>query len=145
MAVTRTMGYQFLTEEALGEHDLNATDTILICLMKTTFTFNPATHSTYADISADEIATGYGYTQKTKVLTTGVTETATGATVSSNNPSWTASGGDLPAVGSAIVINDSHTNDTVICCIDFGADYTTADGTVFQIDFTNGLFTKANS
>jgi hypothetical protein len=145
MAVVRTMGYQFMTEEADKGHDL-AADSLIICLMNTAFAFNPATHSTYADISASEIATGFGYTQKTKELANvAVTETATGCTVSCDSPSWTAAAGDFPAVGSAVVINDTHGNDTVILCIDFGADYTTTDGTIFQIDFTNGLFTKANS
>ena len=34
---------------------------------------------------------------------------------------------------------------TVICCIDFGADYSTTTGTLFQIDFTNGLFSKSST
>jgi len=145
MAVVRTMGNQFLEEEANGEHDLPS-DSLIIVLMTAAFTFDPETHSTYADISASEIAAGNGYLAKTKVLTTvAVTETATGCTVSCDSPTWTATGGAIPTTGSACVINDTHGNDTVICCIDYGEDYATAEDTLFQIDFSNGLFTKATS
>jgi len=146
MAVTKTMGYQFLKEEADGEHDLTGAISLKIVLMTPAFAFNPATHSQYSDISASEIATGYGYTQKTKELEniTNV-ETASGSTVGCDNVTWTASAGAIATTGSACIINDTHGNDTVICCIDFGADYSTTDGTLLQIDFTNGIFSKSNA
>lgn len=149
MAVTKTMGYQFMTEEAEGSHYLEDDD-LAIILMTAAFAFNPATHSTYADVAADEIAEGYGYIQGdqagAKLLTSvAVTETANGATVSCDNVTWTASGGSIAEAGSAIVYNKTHENATVICCIDFGADYTTTIGTPLQINFSNGLFTKGNS
>jgi len=55
-------------------------------------------HDTWSDISANEIANGNGYTTGGATLA-GKTNTAItlGARFNSNNVSWTASGGNIPA------------------------------------------------
>lgn len=118
------------------------TDSLKAILMDTTFAFDPDTHGTYADISAHEIATGFGYTQKTKELANVAVayDNATNKTlITADNLTWTASGGSIPAVGAMCIIDDDDASDTVVLCIDFGADYTTASGTIFQVNFTNGV------
>ena len=58
----------FLYLMAKGEIDFD-TDSFIVILMQSGFTYNRAAHHKYSDISAAELSTGNGYTQKTKVLT----------------------------------------------------------------------------
>ena len=57
----------FLYLMAKGDVDLD-TDSLIIILMDTGFVYSRATHHEYADVSASELATGNGYTQKTKAM-----------------------------------------------------------------------------
>lgn len=106
-------------------------DQFKILLMDTGFVFNKDTHHQYSDISASELATGFGYTQKNKVLA-GVTVTEDDANdrteVTWTNPSWTAAGGDIGPSPGAIIIDETAANDPIVGYIDFGAEYTQADG-----------------
>ena len=139
MAVTNKNSEQFVLELYKGEHDLEA-HSLKFILMNDSFVFNPETHSNYAAISASEIATGGGYTKKTKaVVVTGIAISDGVVVVSCESPVWTATTGGIPAVAACCVINDTHANDTVICCCEFGAAYTTADTKQFQINYSNGL------
>ena len=139
MAVTNKNSEQFVLELYKGEHDLE-TNSLKFILMNDTFVFNPATHSNYAAISASEIATGNGYTVKDKaVVVTGIAITNNVIVVSCESPVWTATDGAIPAVAACCVINDSHANDTVVCCCEFGASYSTAQDKQFQINYSNGL------
>jgi len=52
------------------EIDMNS-DSFKIALMNTSFAFNPATHANWADVSANEIASGNGYTTGGQVLLSG--------------------------------------------------------------------------
>lgn len=108
-----------------------ANDTFIIILMASGFTFNKDTHEKYADVSASELATNYGYTQKTKALA-GVTVTEDDIDdccyVTWTNPTWTASGGDIGPAAGAIIIDVTVANDPIVGYIDFGSDYTQADG-----------------
>jgi len=139
MAVTNKVSNQFVLESLKGEHNFSS-HSFKACLMDDAFVFNPATHSTYAEISSDEIATGYGYTQKTKAITiSSVALDGNNALISCDSPVWTATGGAIPATAACCIINDSHTNDTVVCCCEFGVAYATAEDKQFQINFSNGL------
>jgi len=117
------------------------TDSFLVILMKSGFTFNRATHHKYVDVSASELNTGNGYTQKTKVLT-GISitrdDTIFKAVVAWNNPAWTASGGPIGPACGAFILDDTHADDPLLQYIDFGGDGTEPDGGTFTI--TNPKF-----
>lgn len=113
-----------------------ANDSFKIILMNTTFAFNKDTHATLADVTDDQLSTGYGYTQDNKTLS-GVTvtenDTTDNATAVWSDITWTASGGAIGPTGAAIIYDDTVSGDPVVMCIDFGADYTASDGFSFQI------------
>ena len=130
MAVVTTVSNHFEYMKATKEIDFS-NDTFVAILMNTTFTFDKTTHATYADISSDELATGNGYTQKSKTLTgVSVTENDTlgGVQVTWDDISWAASGGSIGATGACCIIDDTTSDDTVVMCIDFGLDLTAVSG-----------------
>lgn len=139
-----TYSLQYLVESHQGEHNLQSAggDTLIVILMATGFVFDPLTHSTLADVSADELAAGNGYTQQNEVLT-GVTvtrdEVNNRALISCDDPIWTPDGGNIGPTAGAIVYNSSHINNTIVCCIEYQADHTAVPGQNFGINFTNGL------
>lgn len=138
MAVVSTLSNHFKFQLASGNIDFDA-DTFKIILMDTSFAFDKDSHATLADVSANEISTANGYTQQNKTLANvAVTEDDTNdqASVTWDDPTWTASGGDLggEAIGSAIIYDDTTSDDTVVGCIDFGTDYTVSDGNIFKVE-----------
>ena len=126
MAVTTTVSNHFLYMQGTKKIDFD-NDVIKIILMTSAFAFDKATHSTLADVTAYQISTGNGYTQDSKVLA-GVTvtedDTEGGLIVTWSDPIWTASGGSIGPTGSCIIYDDTTDEDTVIMCIDLGADIT---------------------
>ena len=136
MDVVLTLSNHYKYQKAKKLIDLSA-DTLIIILMDTGFAFDADADATLADVTADQIATGYGYTQDTKALANLVLtedDANNRAYMSCDDPSWTASGAALPSVGAAIIYDDDTADDTVIGCIDFGVNYTTSDGTTFKIE-----------
>lgn len=121
-----------------------ANDTFKIILMADGFTFDRDTHHGYSDVSASELANGYGYTTGGNTLSgVSVTEDDTDdrTEITWNNTSWTASGGDIGPTPGAIIYDDtvtSPTADPVVGYIDFGGDQTQDDGgtaTIANIEF----------
>jgi hypothetical protein len=113
-----------------------ANDSFKIILMATGFVFNKDTHHKYADVLASELATAYGYTRGTKALSgVAVTEddTLDECTVIWSNVTWTASGGAIGPSPGAIIYDDSETDDSIVGYLDFGGDYTQADGGVLTL------------
>lgn len=115
-------------------------DVFKIILMASGFTFDRANHDVYADVLANELPTGAGYTAGGQALG-GVVITRDDINneerVTWNNVMWLATGGDLVAQG-AIIFDDTVTTpvaDPVVGYIDFGAPITT---------FDTGSFTVAN-
>jgi hypothetical protein len=114
-------------------------DSFKIILMASGFVFNADTHHGYADVSASELATGYGYTRNTKTLSgVAVTEDDTNdrCSVTWSNVTWTASGGAIGPTPGAIIFDDTVTTptaDPIIGYIDFGGEQTQADGGVATI------------
>ena len=146
MAVVATFAESFVEALFKGEHDLT-THNIKLALMNTTFVFNPEAHVNWADVSADEITAANGYTAKgIQVTPIAVAATVTASDgiiqITTSAPTiatWTAVDGTIAATGSAILFNDTHANDAIIMCIDFGEDYETTVGKLFRVDFTNGI------
>jgi hypothetical protein len=117
--------YKYVLLNAVSGHTFKA------ILMNTTFVFDRDAHATLADVTADQIATGYGYTQDDKILTNvAITEDDVNdrAKFTCDDPTWTASGGDIGPFGSMVVYDDTEADDAVVGCIDFGTDYTIVDG-----------------
>ena len=125
-----TIANNFRVLIAQGAVDFDA-DTFKAIAMKEGFVFNPATHDLYADVSASEQTTGYGYTAGGVTLT-GVSiaqnDTDARADITWNNITWTASGGDVGPLAGIIIYDDTITNDPIVGYIDFGGAYTVADG-----------------
>lgn len=105
-------------------------DTFKMILMQSGFTFDRVNHANYADVSASELSTQYGYTAGGATMS-GVAvaqdDTNNGGYVTWNNVSWSVSGGNLTA-SAAIIIDDTHASDAIVGYIDFGGDQTTLDG-----------------
>lgn len=84
----------------------------------------------------DQIPSGFGYTQNDKTLT-GVSliedDDNDKGKATWDNPTWTADGDDVGPFGSAIIIDDTTADDTIVGCIDYGTDYTIPDGSSFQL------------
>lgn len=140
MAVVTTYSHEFMKGCLLGEHDVES-DVLKIALMDSTFAFDPDTHLNWAACSANEVVAGSsGYLMQT-LANVAVTIDTTGdkVDIDADSVTWTASGAAIPTTGSAIIYNDTHATDVVVMCIDYGADYDTADGKLFQVNFSSGL------
>jgi len=127
-----------------GGIDLD-TDTFKIELYNSTHTFTGA-NTARANIVANALATGNGYTNPGKDLAsvTWVSATAVQTWDAADN-TWTASGGSIGPARHAVIYSDTSTvpsADLLMCNIDFGQDETAGDGTDFKITFNaSGLFT----
>lgn len=105
-------------------------DTFKIILMDSTFVWTP-TFNYYADVSAHELPTAYGYTAGGQALAgVSLTEDDTNhkAYLTWSNASWTASGGSIAALG-AIIFDDTLASDPLVAWIDFATVQTATDGT----------------
>lgn len=134
MAVTVTVSNHFKYQKDKKLIDMSS-DVFKVILMNTSFAFNKDTHATLVDVTASQLSTGYGYTQNSKTLENPVTtedDTNDCAKTVWDDVVWTASGGDIGPTGSAIIYDDTTSDDTVFCCIDFGTDYTIPDTASFQ-------------
>lgn len=119
-------------------------DTIKVALATTTYTPDPDTHETFADVT-NELTTANGYTAGGYTL---LSKTAT-YNASGNktvfdcaDPTWTAAGGSL-VFRYAVFYKSTGTASTspLIGYLDFGTQTITDGNTVnIVIDATNGLF-----
>jgi len=114
-----------------------SSDSFKAILMDSGFSFNKDTHHAFADVSANELATGNGYTQDTKVLTgVTVTENDTDDTcdIEWATVTWLASGGEIGPTPGMIIYDDTVTldgdvpADPIVGYVDFGTEITQADG-----------------
>lgn len=146
MAVTINRYNKF--PEYFGDNtmDLDA-DTFTIILMNSTHVFT-ATNTVLADVSANEIPTGNGYTQQAKNLASVTwTESSGILTFDAADVTWTASGGPIPASGDctdAVIYDNTPASplDPLCYSIDFGQAESAGDGTNFNINFNaSGIFT----
>ena len=111
------------------------THSFKVALMDNTHTFT-ATNSTWSDISANEI-TGTGYSAGGAALAT-VTWAADGTAVKwdAANTAWTTA--SFTAYH-AVIYDDTHASDALVCSINFGGAQTVSAGT-FTIQWnTDGI------
>jgi len=136
MAVVNTLSNHFKYMLATGEIDFSS-DSFKIILMDSAFAFDKDAHATLSDVTANQLSTGNGYTQDSKELS-GVSisedDTNDRAGITWNSVVWTASGGTIGPSGSAIIYDDSTSDDTVVGCIDYGEDVSATTGNDFEID-----------
>lgn len=89
--------YDGAAKTQLGGGDLT-TNTVKLALVSSAYTPNQSTHAAWADVSANEIANGNGYTTGGyTLLSPALTAITKGFKFSSANPAWTAAGGNIPA------------------------------------------------
>uniref|UniRef100_A0A6M3JA48 Uncharacterized protein n=1 Tax=viral metagenome TaxID=1070528 RepID=A0A6M3JA48_9ZZZZ len=134
MAVVATVSNHF-KYQLMAKAVSILSDTFKLVFMNSSFAFDKDTHATYADISANEISAGSGYT------TGGMTITLSSLTEDDTNDKATAlwtqyvftATGAVGPVGAAVVIDTTVTEKTVVMCIDFGTDYTLSNGDQLKI------------
>ena len=126
MANLLSVKFKYLMQ--LGAVDL-ASDAFRIILMEPNYTFSEDFDDTYADVSASELPTAYGYTVNGQLLS-GVSITESEAenlsTVTWNPVSWTVCDGQLATSG-AIIYDDTVSSpvaNPIVGWIDFGGTQT---------------------
>jgi hypothetical protein len=146
MAVTINFYNKYIEYSMEGGMDVDG-DTWDVILMNSTHAYT-ATHDRKTDISANEIATGFGYTQGAKTLASVTwTESAGTSTFDAADVTWTASGGSIGPADDTVIYSETSTvpaADLLMCSIDHGGSQTAGDGTDFKITFNaSGIYTIA--
>lgn len=125
----------FFYHLALKTIDFSA-DLFKICLMESGFIFDPDTHHKYSDISGDELPNGNGYVSGGETLDNRVItedDTNNRITITWDNPSWTASGGDIGPTPCAIIYDDTHADKLIVGALIFPIEYKQVDGGVASL------------
>jgi len=141
MAITINNYNQFLEQLGDGTLDMD-THTFKAALMTSGFVFTAA-NTVWADVSANELANGFGYTTGGLALTNVTwSQTAGKVTFDFDDPTWTATGGSLTAVTDLVIYDDTATGDPLMFACDLGGSFTAVDGArlVLQLPAT-GFFT----
>lgn len=140
MAWTTSGLYVDTFKQALGVAALDLDlddDTHKIALYTNSLT--PDFAATDPQYSATNEVSGAGYTAGGATLTTATLTVASGyLKFDADNPEWTSS--TISSIRGGIVYADALTNNNLICGIDFGQDYQTADGTLLITWNANGIF-----
>ena len=115
---------------ATGAIDFSS-DEFKIILMESGFIFDKDTDHQYSDVSGNELPGINGYTAGGQALA-GVAviedDVDDRTEVTWNNATWTALGGPIGPASGAIIYDDTDANKSIVGYIDFGTDYTQADG-----------------
>ena len=128
--------------------DLDA-DQLFQMLMNSTHVFTAA-NTIRTDVSANQLATQFGYTQATGGLTgkelASITwvEAAGVVTFNAADTTWTASGGSIGPADDCVLFDDTTTAvvDALAYSIEFDVSETAGDGTDFKITWNaSGIFT----
>ena len=127
MAITTAVCTSFREEVIDGTHDFTS-DTFKLALIVNSpaGTYGAAT-TNYSDMSADEVASGNGYTTGGATLS-GVQQVTDGTAVIidwTTDPSWTTA--SFTARG--CLIYNASKSDKAVAVYDFGADITSTNGT----------------
>lgn len=99
-----------------------------------------------ADLTS-ELGTGSGYTLGGTASATTVSRAGGTTTVDAANVVFTAAGGSIGPFRYAVLYNDTHASDALVCYWDYGSNVTITDGNTFTVDTGagagNDLFTLA--
>ncbi len=129
----------FVESLGLGEHNLN-TDTLKVYL--TNATPSVTDDADKADLA--EITNANGYTAPVDIQNTWAETGGTG-TLAGVDVTITASGGSFGPFRYAVIYNDTHTTDALICYWDYGSSITVQTGESFKIDFGASILTMSFS
>lgn len=127
----------FVEALGLGEHNLN-TDTLKVYLSNATP--SASLDADKADLA--EITNENGYTAPVDIQNTWSESGGTG-TMAATDVVITASGGTVGPFRYAVVYNDTHATDGLVCWWDYGSSITLQDGESFTVDFGASVFTIA--
>ncbi len=138
MAVSINFYDQFVEFMGDGGIDMD-TDTFEIILLNSSHTFTQA-NTALANVTANQLATNFGYTQDDEALTSVTWAQPSGGTTrfDAADTTWTASGGDIGPAFDAVIYSDTSTSpsaDLLICSIDFDGTQTAGNGTNFVITY----------
>jgi len=124
-----------------------ANDTFKIRLMTSGFSFNRDADTVWADVSASELANGFGYTTGGSTLANVVVtedDANDRTSIVWDSVDWTASGGSIGPSPGAIIIDDTVTNDPIVAYIQFSEEKTQVTGSDFTVA-TPGLYIQGDS
>lgn len=133
-----------------GTIDLD-TDTFRMILVTSTHTPNQSTHSTYADVSANEVAATGNYATYGKLLTCTWVRSGLVVTFDCDDQSWTSS---TITAKYAVIVKDGDANGTLVagdlllCYCDLetgGGSISTTNGTLSITINASGVFTSTAS
>ena len=133
---TRYVPNRFFYELGISGNNF-LTNSYKVALVGTGFTFDLATHGTYADISDSEIAADNGYVTggfAVDVETAWAQDDVNDqAKITFADVVLTATGGDYPVFSAAIIYNDTHASKIIVGCVEIGVDVLITDGNSFQL------------
>ena len=116
-----------------------ASDTFKVAMITNSSTPNFDTHDDWSDLSGNEVS-GTNYSAGGVALAS-VTLTGSSGTITFDaaDSSWSTS--TISNARAAVIYDDTLSGDKLICLVNFGADYSSANGT-FSITWNaSGIFT----
>ena len=126
----------FVESLGLGEHNLN-TDTLNVYL--TNNAPDVAADADKADLVGATEENGYAAADITNVWS----EAAGTGTLAGTDVVITAAGGTVGPFRYAVIYNDTHATDGLVCYWDYGSSITLQNGETFTVDFGASIFTIA--
>lgn len=116
-----------------------ASDTLKCAMITNSSTPDFDAHDHWSDLSSNEVS-GTNYTAGGASLAS-VTLTGSSGTIKfdANDVSWSSS--TISSARAAVIYDDTLTNDPLICLVNFGADYSSANGTFTITWNASGIFT----
>ena len=114
MAITLTLSNHYKYQLMKKKIDLSV-DTLVMILMNNTYAFDKDADATLANIAADQLSTGNGYTQNAKELANlslSEDDANDKGSMTCDDVSWTASGGSIGPTGAAVLLDFSALDDT---------------------------------
>ena len=120
------------------EVDLEA-DTIKVALLNNSHSFT-ATHNTWSQVSANELASGSGYTTGGAALANKAVTQAATTKFDADDTSWSSA--SFTAYH-AVIYDDTIATDDLIASVDFGGAQTVTAGTLTIQWHTDGIITLA--
>ena len=136
MAITNTISNRWKLAQMSGEVHCRE-DVFKVALMTPAFTFDPDSHAQWSQVSGEEIVAGNGYVAGGQALVSG--ELSQNNATDQASMVWlnnyiTATGGSIANSGAAIIYDDSHAEDLIMGCADFGVDYEIANGMSLKLN-----------
>jgi hypothetical protein len=102
--------------------------------MDDSYSFNQDDHAVFADVQANVLPDGNGYSPAAMILDSLDEDDANDRSEAVfQDVQWTASGGNIGPSNGAIIYDDTVADDTIVGFIDFGTSQMATDGGVFRL------------